>query len=248
MVGRAADPHAKIFRHLAAFNPLDDGDYIALTQLQLRSHLVRENRDIAEVGQHTSQCCVLLTGVACRYKTIDIGKGQRHILSLHFAGGILDLENLLLGCTDHAIRTLTPGEIAYVSHDRLRSVIGANASLAMAFVRQALIDACIAREWITNGRRGAIERICHLFCEYHDRLRAIGEAGPDRFALGLTQQQLAEATGLSVVHLNRTLQALRKSGTIITRGNMIIVPDFGKLRSIAHYDAAYLYLNEPARS
>jgi CRP-like cAMP-binding protein len=170
---------------------------------------MEENRDIIREGQTPSECCVILSGVACHYKIV-VG-GRRQILSFHFAGDMPDLQSLYLSKMDHSLAVLTPAKVAFISHDVVRKLSEQRPTLAAAFHRQALIDGSIIREWLANvGRRLALERFAHLICECYERMRAVGLTDDVTFELPVTQAELGDATGLSSVHINRTMQSLRK--------------------------------------
>ena len=118
----------------------------------------------------------------------------------------------------------------------------------MALTRHALIDGSIFREWVANvGRRTALERIAHLMCETYSRMLALNLVQPGSFELPLTQTELGDATGLSNVHVNRTLQQLRKLGLITTNKRMHSILDWDLLKETADFNPAYLHLR-PTRA
>ena len=113
----------------------------------------------------------------------------------------------------------------------MREIARTHHGIAEAIWRDTLIDASIFREWIVNvGRRDARERIAHLFCEMYVRMASVGLAGDNGFELRLTQGQIGEATGLTPVHVNRTLQDLRKSGLIASESRYLRILDWAGLR------------------
>jgi len=175
-------------------------------------------------------------GFLCRYKTIE--DGRRQIVSFHIPGDIVDLNSLLLGRMDHSVGTLTPVKIASIPHATLLEWMRSHPHLGRLLWRDTLIDASIFREWVLNiGRRSATERIAHLLCETVTRLRAVGLDCD----LPITQARLADATGLSTVHVNRTVQDLQGDGLIELSGQNVTTLDWERLKRTAGFDPGYLH-------
>jgi len=106
------------------------------------------------------------------------------------------------------------------------------------------VDAAITRELaLSLGQRSAISRMGHLFCELHARLDAVGRARPDGYELPMTQRELAECLGLTVVHANRTLQELRRRGLVEFENRQLTILDRRGLEGVAEFDPSYLYLD-----
>lgn len=177
--------------------------------------------------------------MVCRYRTMH--DGQRQIMSFHFPGDILDLSSLLLGKLDHGIGTLTPVEVAPIAHATLLGWIEQHPGLGRTLWRDTLVDAAVFREWVVNiGRRPALARTAHLLCELVTRLRAVG-LEDQAFSLPVTAVELADSTGLSVVHVNRVLQELRAKRLVESRGGTLAVLDWDGLRRAAGFDPDYLH-------
>lgn len=106
-----------------------------------------------------------------------------------------------------------------------------------------MADEAILREWITNlGRHDARQSIAHLFCQLLIRQRAVGLAQENSYEFALTQEELADMTGLSTVHVNRTLQDLRADGLIRLRDKRIKILDDLRLREVGEFEPGYLAL------
>lgn len=235
------DAHTLLIRQIESVSRLDEEDRRILRTMPARIRLIRENRDIFHEGQPSSACCVILSGVACRYKIV--GGGRRQIVSFHFAGDMPDFHSLLLERCDHGLSVLTQAEVAFIPHEAIRAILARRPSLGAAFHRQALVEGSIFREWIANiGRRIAPERVAHLICECFERMQAMGLVDQSTFALPVTQGELGDAMGLSNVHVNRTMQVLRKAELVRSKGKIHSIPDWPKLRELADFDAAYLHL------
>jgi CRP-like cAMP-binding protein len=184
---------------------------------------------------------LLVEGFLCRYKMLPDGK--RQILSLHVPGDVADLQSLHLAVMDHSLGTLVPSRAAFITHEALRGIIRAYPEIADAFWRDTLIDAAIFREWIVNvGSREAYARLAHLICELFCKLHAVGLTDGNTFYLPITQAELGDATGLSTVHVNRSLMQLRADGLITLERGRCTIRDHGRLRDAGTFDPAYLHL------
>ena len=169
---------------------------------------VPADRTIIRIDEELTASTLLLEGVMCRYK--DLKDGQRQISALHVPGDFVDLHSFTLKRLDHSIMALTPCRFATMPHQRLTEITEAYPHLTRVYWFLTTLDAAIHREWMLSlGRRTAIQRVAHLFCEMFVRLEIVGLTDGGSFALGLTQTDVAECTGLSPVHVNRTLQRLR---------------------------------------
>jgi CRP-like cAMP-binding protein len=231
-------------RALDLIEPIMPADVEVLKTLPLRPAHMDAGRDLVRQGEDPSESCLLVEGFVCRYKTLS--HGQRQILSFHFAGDIPDLQSLYLERMDHGLMALVPSRVAYIAHDAIDTVIRSCPSVAKALWKSTLVDASIFREWLAGvGRRGAAERMAHLFCEMFVRMKLLGLAPDKSFHLPITQHDLADALGLSAVHVNRTLQELRRERLIVSRGRYFAVEDWRRLRAFADFDPLYLHLRNP---
>jgi CRP-like cAMP-binding protein len=206
------------------------------------------NQDIVSHGDRPSHVAVLLEGWICRNKIL--ANGKRQVTALHFAGVTPDLQSLFVPAMDHNISTLTSARVAYIPHTSLRELMGSVPELAHAFWQETVLEAAIAREWEVNlGARPAEQRIAHLFCEIATRLERFGWAERNgstvSFAWPLTQSHLADATGMSVVHVNRSIQALRGDGLIELTREKATIPDMDELGRFAGFNADYLLAERP---
>lgn len=203
--------------------------------------MVRER----ELATHS---CLMLSGYSVRSKTT--ATGHRQIVAIHMKGELVDLQNSMLKVADHGVQMLTPGRIAMISRDEIIRLTLDRPTVAHAMWIDTLVDASILREWVANvGRRDARTRVAHILCEFAVRLRVGGLGADTHYELPMTQNQLADATGLTSVHINRTLKGLEKEG-LIERSNprAINIGDWRKLAEVGDFDTNYLHLreNEPA--
>ncbi len=229
-----------LIRKLEQFGKLSSNERQVLENLPIDVRRVDAGQDLGRTGQESLHCLLLLSGVVCRYRLMQ--DGQRQIMSFHFPGDILDLSGLLLGKLDHSIGTLTPVEVSPVAHATLLGWIEQHPGLGRRLWQDTLVDAAVFREWVVNvGRRSAYARTAHLLCEIAARLQAVGWAQGQVLSLPVTAAELADATGLSVVHVNRVLQELRAKKLVESRGTALVVLDWDRLRQAAGFDPDYLH-------
>jgi CRP-like cAMP-binding protein len=233
--------HAQLIRKLESIAELSVADKLALNSLPLSSRLVPADQDVVRDHDHPTRCCLLVEGLMHRYKMLQ--NGGRQIMAFHVPGDFVDLHSLHLGTMDHNIGTLVPSRVAFVPHAALLDLTRDNPGIAAAFWRDTLIDAAVFREWIVNlGRRDSYQRIAHLFCELYLKLKAVGRADDDGYILSLTQAEIADATGITVVHVNRTLKDLRANRLVAMEGRFLRILDWEALQVVAGFDPTYLHL------
>lgn len=197
--------------------------------------------DIAREGDRPKDVQLILSGWACRYKQLE--DGRRQVVSFFLPGDICDLNIFILREMDHSIGTITPVSIADLSRDFFDQIGAGHPRIVTAFWWESLVNSAIQREWTMNlGQRTASERMAHLLCEILVRLRLAGLTQADSCDFPLTQADLADATGLSKVHVNRTLQELRSAGLIVLKGKTLVVPNLGRLMNAGLFNANYLHM------
>ena len=204
-----------------------------------RDFLARE--DLIREGDQPSRIYVMLRGWACRYKFLE--DGRRQIVAFFLPGDICDFNIFILRQMDHSIGALTDVTLAEIGRASFEKLIDAHPRITQALWWETLVTIAIQREWTVNlGQRDALERIAHLLCEVYVRLRGAGLAADGRCAFPITQSDLGDATGLSKVHVNRTLRELREEGLIRLANRELLIPDLERLRQTAVFDANYLHL------
>lgn len=205
-----------------------------------------EGRTIVRSGTIVSHSTLLVDGIVCRYK--DLADGQRQIMELHVGGDFVDLHGFLLKQLDHNVGALTPVRVAMVPHDALRTITETQPHLGRMLWFSTLLDASIHREKILSiGRRSALARIAHIFCELLVRLQIVGLANDRSYVLPLTQADLADVTGLTSVHVNRMLKKLRDENLLTFRGGRVKIGDWEELQRVAEFDPTYLHLDRRPR-
>lgn len=229
-------------RKLECFTRLSDENKRALIRLSQNVQLVGPHRDIIREGDSPEYVNLILDGWACRYKTLE--SGQRQIISFFLPGDICDPHVFVLCEMDHSIATLTPVRLVQIPRDALLGLTEQHPRITQALWWETLVTAAIQREWTVNlGQRSGIQRLAHLFCELLLRLRAIGMTENHTCPMPITQQELADATGQTSVHVNRTLQEMRAMGLITLRSRLLTIPDLDRLQRVAMFNPDYLHLN-----
>jgi CRP-like cAMP-binding protein len=202
----------------------------------------RQGEDIIAEGDHSPDCHVVLKGLACRYKVMP--DGSRQIMAFLVPGDLCDAEIFILKEMDHSVAAMTPSTTALVSAEIMKEMLRGPGCLGEALWWGTMTDLGVLRERIIDhGRRDARVRIAHLFYEMLVRYRMIGEAQDDAFDFPITQTDLADATGLTPVHVNRTLKKLRSDGILSFRSKRVAVLDVVRLKSVAGFNANYLHLD-----
>lgn len=243
----APDRHAMsmLIRKLESIATVSEAERQAIKSLPVRTQALNARQDIVRDGDKPSHCCLILDGWACRFKLLR--EGKRQILSFHIAGDIPDLQSLHIHTMDHSLATVTKATVAFIPHESLRDLAADFPSVGALLWRDTLIDAAIVREWMTGmGRRSAVERIAHLFCELYLKLQAVGLADDYRCPLPITQTDLADALGLTPVHVNRVLKEMRGSALIALRSSTLVIEAWEELLRVAEFDPAYLHLDKRA--
>ncbi|HEV2567236.1 Crp/Fnr family transcriptional regulator [Sphingomonas sp.] len=239
MTGRDTHPLQLLVRKLETHHPLQDADRAAILGLPHKLRAVEPQTYLLREGDRPERCAVIVSGYAFRHKLT--GDGARQILSIHISGEAVDFQNLFLEQSDHNAQMLTRGEIADIPIGALEELANANAGVGRAMFVSTLVEASVFREWTLNvGRRDGRTRIAHLLCEFAVRLSAQGLDGHHGYELPMTQEQLADATGLTSVHVNRTLKPLQADRLIDRDRRAIRFPDWKAMRDVGDFTTRYL--------
>ena len=231
---------APLLRKLRARDRVSDEEAAILRDSIATIRELPRGKVIARSGVELSQCTLLFDGIVARYK--DLADGQRQIMELHVTGDFLDLHSFLLKRLEHNVGSMTDVRIATVPHEAIRNITETQPHLTRLLWFSTLLDAAIHREKILSvGRRSALARIAHHFCEMKARLALVGMAGDSGYRLPLTQADIADVTGLTPIHVNRMLKQLRDARLMTFRGGEVEIHDWQGLARTAEFDPAYLY-------
>ena len=205
----------------------------AIRDLGPRYQLVR-------AGHRVETSALLLDGFMCRY--MDDRDGQRQLVAIHVPGDFVDLHAFPMQRLDHDVATINACRIAVFEHRTLAELTARMPHLTRMLWFSTLLDAAMHREWIFRlGRLGAEGRIAHFFCEVNARLEMVGLASGGRFSLPVTQTDLAEACGITGVHVNRVLRTLRERGLLTFRHGQVTIGDLRAFSALGEFDPGYLY-------
>ncbi len=231
---------------LEAFTKLSSDDRAALANASRNTRYVDARRDVVAEGDKPRHVHLVLDGWACRYKTLPDGK--RQIVALFVPGDFCDVNVYILKHMDHSIGAITRLKVAMITPDEMNALTAERPRVTQALWWHELVTAAIQREWTLNvGQRSAYERLAHLLVELYLRLQAVGRARDGRCDFPLTQNDLADATGLTAVHVNRTLQELRRDGLIELERKQLQIRDLQRLMDVAMFNANYLHLDHEGR-
>jgi CRP-like cAMP-binding protein len=234
-----------LVRRLSLHKPLASSDREALLALPHTVRKLEPGQYIVREGDQPTHSCVVLDGIAIRHKLT--GKGARQIVNFHMKGDMCDLQNSLLTVADHNVQALTKLKAAFVPREAIVQLSFRHPEVGKALWLETLVEGSISREWIMNvGRRDAQQRVAHLLCEFAYRLDAVGIGGDCNYELPMTQDQLADTTGLTSVHVNRTLKALDAAGLTKRSKRSIVITNLEKLAETGDFRATYLHLPQHA--
>lgn len=235
-----------LIRRLRSTATLSETVVEAIRTLPVSLRSYEPSQEILRDGERPACCLAVVDGWVSRLKFLP--GGGRQIIAFHIAGDLPDLQSLHLGVLDHGIAALTPCTVARIPHEALRELSARLPELAAVLWRESMIDAALFRGWLTaNGRRSAYGRTAHLLCELSMRQRAVGLSTGRTCPMPLRQTDFADATGLTSVHIARTLGALRKAGLITLQARTLTIHDWDGLCEAAEFDPAYLHLKSVNR-
>jgi CRP-like cAMP-binding protein len=208
---------------------------------------VKAGGDIVLQGSRPTHSTLVLTGWTSRYSLMP--DGRRQTVALHISGDFVDLHSFPIKVMDHGVQAVTDCVLSTMEHSVIREITESDAHLARVLWLHTLVDAAILRQWLlSSGQRSSLEHAAHLLCELFTRLRVIGLAAPGRpFELPLSQQQFADALGISAVHVSRTLTELRNRNLFQWRSGTAQVLEWEGLQELAQFDPTYLVLHDEPR-
>ena len=231
---------------LEAFTRLSADDRAALSQLSRNFRYVDARRDVVSEGDKPHYVHLVLDGWACRYKQLPDGK--RQIVALYVPGDFCDVNVYILKKMDHSIGAITRLKVAMITAEEMEELTTGRPRITQALWWHELVTASVQREWTLNlGQRTAYERLAHLLVELYLRLKVVGRAKDERCDFPLTQNDLADATGLTSVHVNRTLQEMRRDGLIELERKQLRILDLDRLMEVAMFNSNYLHLDHEGR-
>jgi len=226
-------------KKLNAFVPLSTDELERLAELQAPTTSVRRGHQFIHEGQTGHGVYVLQAGWACSYK--DLPSGERQIISFPIAGDCVGLRSVLLRTADHSFEALTDTVVSSVDASRMLQTFAEFPRLGTAILWAASRDeAMVVEHLVSVGRRSAIERTAHFFMELAERLNLIGLATEAQFQCPLSQYVLADALGMSAIHVNRVLRQLRERELLTVQRGRVTIHDLNGLRKLSGFRGGYL--------
>jgi len=224
---------------IGAFVTLRQDELVCLSELQSHPRSISAHTEIVSDGQAEHRVWILLDGWADCYKLLS--NGGRQIIGFSLPGDFLGLRSVLLRCSDHSCECLTDSVVSEIPLQSIVDVFRSFPRLATAILwAVARDDAMVVEHLVSIGRRSAIERTAHFFLEMGQRLALIGQASDNGFACPLNQYVLADALGLSAIHVNRVLRQLRERELMTLKAHRVIILDPVGLKDLSGFDGAYL--------
>jgi CRP-like cAMP-binding protein len=226
-------------KKLNTFLPLSPSELKCLAEMQSNSFKVRRGKQLTHEGQTEHKAFVLQAGWACSYKVLPAG--GRQIISFPIAGDIVGLRSVLLRTADHSFSALTDAVVSAVEGTRVLKCMTEFPRLGAALLWAASREEAMVVEHLVNiGRRSALERMAHFFMELAERLSLVGQATEAEFKCPLSQFVIADALGLTAIHVNRTLRQLRDQDLLTVRKGSVRIHDLARLRKLAGFQGGYL--------
>lgn len=234
-------PLGYLLQQLELHSGLSDEDRRLILDLPYRLRRLDAGGYLVREGDVPTHCTILVKGFAYRQKVT--GDGSRQILAICIPGDPVDLQNMFLDISDHSVQLLTQAKVADVPREALQELVLTRPAIGTAIIELTLVEASILREWVVNvGRRDARARIAHILCEFAVRLEARGLTVDHGYELPMTQEQLADATGLTSVHVNRVLKQLEADGLISRRRRFVHFSDWRALQDAGDFSRRYLHI------
>jgi len=240
------NPGPAVATKLDAFAKLSSTDRAALAKITQNVRFIDPRRDLISEGDKPRYVHLVLDGWGARYKSLPDGK--RQIVSIFVPGDFCDVNVYILRHTDHSISAITRLKVALITPEEMNALTEGRPRITQALWWHELVSTAIQREWTLNlGQRTAYERLGHLLVELYVRLRAVGRARDGRCDFPLTQNDLADATGLTAVHVNRTLQELRRDNLIELERKQLHILHLERLMDVSMFNPNYLHLDHEGR-
>lgn len=231
--------HSPFARKLGAFVALSSTELEALDKLHGHRRVFSAGHEMVHQGQVDQSAYILASGWVCSYKLLS--NGARQIVDFQIPGDFLGLRSLLFRTADHNIEPITAVEASEVLASTLLGIFNIAPRLATAVLWAASRDEAMVVEHLVGiGRRDAKERLAHFLLELGARLKLVGLGSSEGYACPLSQYMLADALGLSAVHVNRVLRELREDGLVTFQHGQVTFHDLQALVGFADFDKAYL--------
>lgn len=236
--------NSPLVRKLGAYVALSDPELAILESFHANRLTFVDKKDMVYEGQSDPSAYIIAKGWVCSYKLLR--GGGRQIVDFQIPGDFIGLRSVLFRTSDHSIEPIRKVEASEVKIKDLLSAFGTSPRLATAVLWSASTDEAIVVERLVSlGRRNAVERVAHLLLELGARLKLVGLATRTSYECPLSQYLLADALGLSAIHINRVLRQLREEGLLTFRDGTVTFDNLEQLVELAEFNTAYLHYEGP---
>jgi CRP-like cAMP-binding protein len=231
-------PHQKLVARLQAVTGIRAEDRAMLEALQYTTKSFSDGQLVVRLGDRPQTCTIVVSGFLARQRVLDC---RNHISAFYIPGDIANLHTLHLPVMDNDLRSVGRATMAFIAHANLRETLSKSVTLTNAFWRETMIHGAILRQWVDNSTgRKALPRVAHLLCEIAFRLDVVDLSNEGNYHFPLSQQDVADACGLSTVHVNRVIQDLRRQDFIDWTGRTLRILRRRQLEELAEFSASYL--------
>ncbi len=232
-------------KRLSLRSNMTDEEAGAILGLKGELREVPAHKDFVRAGEPVDHSCLVVDGLVGRFG--QNGEGLRQITCFHIQGDMADLPSVVTPKSGWGLSAMTKSVLLRLPHKELRRIAAAHPGVAEAFWRDCVVDGSIFSEWVVNmGRRDSITRLAHMFCEMAIRSELAGLGDKKSYPLPATQADLGDATGMTPVHVNRTLKELRERSVLTAQMGTVTIEDWDQLVSIGDFDDGFLLLDGPA--
>ena len=215
----------------------------AVLELSSNARQFSARHDLIRPGQKVEHTTLVEHGLVGRFDAMR--DGGRQLTALYVRGDMCDIHSVVSPVAGWGLMAMTASTVLQVPHEELRALAVKYPAIGFALWRDTTADASILAKWVGNlGRKDARRRLAHLVCEMGIRTEVADLGRRDDFTLDMSQELIADAVGMTSVHVNRTLQDLRRTGVLSTSGRQIRVADWQRLVAVAEFDPIYLLLPE----
>ncbi len=235
-------PLARFLERLLLRSVLSPDEQTVILGLRSRISRAPHHADLVRPGQLIDNVSLVVDGLVGRYEQMK--EGSRQITALNIPGDMCDLQSVVSPVAAGGLQALSPATILHISHEDLRAAATAHPAIALAFWRDTSVDAAVLAKWTGNiGCKDATTRLAHLFCELGCRMEQAGLGSRTSYPFLVTQEQLADVLGMTSVHVNRTLQGLRRNGLVTVSAKTVQIAHWDDLAALAEFDPVYLGAN-----
>jgi len=233
--GTGSNDLRALVRKLSALGNLSPDDIAFVEAIHADRKRYAKGTEIVHVGDRYRAVSVMCEGWAYRCHTFS--NGRRQILGFILPGDFIALHVNFPRTADHSVVAITKTTVAMIPVARIEEIHRSHPRLAAALSYSTAQDHTRLGAHIARlGRRDSYERMAHFFLELWERLNLANGTAEDSFDLPLTQEEIGDLLGLTVVHVNRTLKRLAGSGLIVRERRRLTIADVAGLKALADYD------------